>query len=166
VHVVADTAADDGADTDALAHAGAACAVGRARGCGRTVHGIPDPADTRGFRGRDGNELPARLHRRMQGPECSLPHGPVVSILNQRSKVLVRTTDILDPQPITLHNISGYVIGWAADCDFSASGDLVARVEFSKNTIVDMPIGDFRPSCVDGLPNYNSVFMYDDDPDP
>ena len=86
-----------------------------------------------------------------------------MAIVDADGKQLAASNDV-DSQPIAFHSILGYYIGWAADCSFSASGDLRARIAFSQDDVVTMPIVDFRPSCVDGLTNYNGVFMYVDDP--
>lgn len=55
-----------------------------------------------------------------------------------------------DVTPITLTYITGYSLGWNAPCGQVPSGSHVAHVEFSATLVVDMPIGAFGPSCVDG----------------
>ena len=58
---------------------------------------------------------------------------------------------------------AGYEIGWNVGCDASSQPRaLSARIWFSAAVYVDMPIGDFGPSCVDG--STGSLFMRADEP--
>lgn len=97
-----------------------------------------------------------------QGPECSLPQGPQIALVSDDGTVLVNGTDA-DPRPLVISGITGYEIGWNVGCDASSPPRaLSARIWFSAAVYVDMPIGDFGPSCVDG--STGSLFMRADEP--
>jgi hypothetical protein len=67
-----------------------------------------------------------------------------------------------DPTPVVLDYISGYYIAWNAPCGPTPSGALVAHIAFSPALVVEMPIGNFRPSCVDGTGGWSISMTADD----
>jgi len=67
-----------------------------------------------------------------------------------------------DPTPVALDYITGYNLGWNVPCGATPrAADLVARVEFSPAVMLDLPIGDFGPSCVHGSEGSLSMIVDD-----
>jgi len=109
--------------------------------------------------GAAGTNYLAVLVELTQGPACTLAWGPMVTILDADGALVARATETAS-RPVRLDYITRYYIAWSAECDFAPTGRLTAQIEFSQATVVDMPIGDFRPSCVDRIGQ--SVSMYAD----
>lgn len=97
-----------------------------------------------------------------QGPACTLPWGPMITIRDADGTTVARATDT-EAQPVQLDYITRYYIAWSAECGSAPTGLLAAHIEFSSALVVDVPIGDFRPSCVDRIGQ--SVSMYADERD-
>lgn len=96
-----------------------------------------------------------------QGPACTLPSSPMIAVRTADGTEVARATET-EPRPVALTSITRYYIAWSGDCRPLASGALVAHIDFSSTLAVDMPIGSFRPSCVDGIGQ--SLSMYADEP--
>jgi hypothetical protein len=98
----------------------------------------------------------------VQGPDCTMPQGPPISIVAADGKVIANDTD-RDRAPLTIHGPTSYSIGWNIGCDSPVpTGRLSARIWLSATVAVDMPIGAFGPSCVDG--STGALFMRADAP--
>lgn len=96
-----------------------------------------------------------------QGPACELPWSPMIEVRDTDGAEIARATEA-DPKPVALTYITRYYIAWSGDCGPIPSGALVAHIDFSSTLALDMPIGTFRPSCVDG--GGQSISMYADEP--
>jgi hypothetical protein len=66
-----------------------------------------------------------------------------------------------DSSPMVLDYILGYQLGWNVGCDAHPPAGTVARVSISAAATVDLPLGAFGPSCVDG--SNGALFMFADD---
>jgi hypothetical protein len=97
-----------------------------------------------------------------QGPACSLPRSPMLTLIQSSGSEVARASET-DPAPIALDYITGYNLGWNVPCGTKTVPDLVARIAFSAAVVIDLPIGDFGPSCVDG--SQGSLSMIADDRD-
>ena len=96
-----------------------------------------------------------------QGPACTLPWGPMIAVRDPDGAEVARATES-DTKPVALTYITRYYIAWSGDCGPIPSGALVAHIDFWSTLALDMPIGTFRPSCVDGTGQ--SISMYADEP--
>jgi hypothetical protein len=98
-----------------------------------------------------------------QGPICTIPWGPVVAILAPDGSEVARASETSD-RPIALSYITRYYIAWSrsGDCSPIPTGSLAVRIEFSPTLAVEIPVGAFRPTCVDGA-NGESLAMYADE---
>jgi hypothetical protein len=95
-----------------------------------------------------------------QGPACALPRSPKISVRTEDAAEIASATEA-DPAPVALTYITRYYIAWSGDCGPIPTGTLVAQIHFSSTLAVDLPIGTFRPSCVDGAGQ--SISMYADE---
>ena len=98
-----------------------------------------------------------------QGPACALPWGLMIEVRDAAGDEIARGTET-STTPVALTYITRYYIAWSGDCGPTPSGDLVAHIDFSPTFAVDLPIGTFRPSCIDGTGQ--SISMYADEPGP
>jgi hypothetical protein len=73
----------------------------------------------------------------------------MITVTTDNGTEVERATEA-DPTPVVLDYITGYSIAWNAPCGPTPTGTLIARIAFSPTLVVAMPIGSFRPSCVDG----------------
>src|SRR4051812_12253193 len=96
-----------------------------------------------------------------QGPACTLPRSPMITITTDGGTEVARATET-DPTAVVLDDISGYNIGWSGPCGPTPTGELVASIAFSPTLVVKMPLRGFGPSCVDGAGG-SSIFMIADD---
>lgn len=96
-----------------------------------------------------------------QYPPCTLPRSPVIWITSADGAEVARAEET-DATPVILDYITGYSLGWNVPCGSSPSGSHVAHIEFSPSLVIDMPIGTFGPSCVDGSRGNLSIIA--DDP--
>jgi hypothetical protein len=95
-----------------------------------------------------------------QGPACTLPRGPMVTVTTDDGTEVARATKT-DSTLVVLDYITGYYIAWNAPCGPTPTGSLVAQIAFTTTLVVELPIGSFRPSCVDG--STGSLSMTADD---
>jgi hypothetical protein len=95
-----------------------------------------------------------------QGPPCTLPRSPMITLMTEDGAEIARATET-DATPLVLDYITGYRIGWNVPCDAAPTGTVNAHIEFSRGLIVDLPLGIFGPSCVDG--SSGSLTMIADD---
>lgn len=96
-----------------------------------------------------------------QGPACSLPRSPMLTLVSGSGSEVARASET-DPTPVALDYITGYELGWNVPCRATTMPtDLVASIEFSTALVLDLRIGDFGPSCVDG--SEGSLSMIADD---
>ncbi|MGH9886090.1 MAG: hypothetical protein ACREBE_11210 [bacterium] len=84
----------------------------------------------------------------------------MISITNEDGAEVARAPSI-DPAPVLLDYITGYEIGWNVPCGPWPTGIFLAHIEFSPTLELDLPLGNFGPSCADGSPG--TVFMLADD---
>jgi hypothetical protein len=98
-----------------------------------------------------------------QGPPCTIPWGPQVTIVARDGSEITRASETSD-RSIQLNYITRYYIAWSSsgDCRHVPTGGLAARIEFSPALEVEIPVGAFRPTCVDGA-NGESLAMYADE---
>lgn len=97
-----------------------------------------------------------------QGPACALPGSPMVTIIGPNGSTLASASET-DSRPIALTYITRYYVAWSGNCQGRPTGPRSAHIEFSATATVDLLLGDFGPSCVDGAGQ--SVSMYADEPD-
>ena len=72
----------------------------------------------------------------------------MVAITGPAGAEVARATET-DATPLILDYITGYEIALSAPCGRPApTGPLTAHITFSAALAIDMPIGDFGPSCV------------------
>jgi hypothetical protein len=95
-----------------------------------------------------------------QGPACVLPWSPMIEVRDADGAKVAAGAEA-DAKPVTLTYITRYYIAWSGDCGPIPSGPLVAHIDFSSTLALDLPIGTFRPSCVDGAGQ--SISMYADE---
>lgn len=96
-----------------------------------------------------------------QGPACVLPWSPMIEVRDTDGAKVAGGAEA-DAKPVILTYITRYYIAWSGDCGPIPSGALVAHIDFSSTLAMDLPIGTFRPSCVDGAGQ--SISMYADEP--
>jgi hypothetical protein len=96
-----------------------------------------------------------------QGPPCTLPRSPMISVTTDGGTEVARSTET-DATAVVLDYITGYNIGWNAPCGPTPSGELVASITFTPALVVRMPLGSFRPSCVDGTAGWSISMTADD----
>ena len=97
-----------------------------------------------------------------QGPACSLPRSPMVAVTSATAAEVARATET-DATPVILDYIAGYYIAWNAPCGQPApTGPLTVHITFSATLVIDMPIADFGPSCVDGTGGWSISMTADD----
>jgi hypothetical protein len=96
-----------------------------------------------------------------QGPACTLPWGPMIAVRDAAGAEIATATET-DTKPVALTYISRYYIAWSGDCGPIPSGDLTAHIAFSSTVSLEMSIGTFRPSCVDGTGQ--TISMFADEP--
>ena len=90
--------------------------------------------------------------RNVGGTDCLLAREPAVSIRVDGGAELA-TGVAGDPNlsiQIAPDDTAAFYLGWNMPCLPLATGARIARIEFSADVIIDMPLGDFGPSCVDG----------------
>ena len=92
-----------------------------------------------------------------QGPPCSIPQGPSVSIMGPHGVEIARSSENV-PTPVLLDTVLIYHIGWSSDCRTLPAGAFTARVDFGAGLSVAVPVGDFRPTtCMN--PEGQTLFM-------
>jgi hypothetical protein len=96
-----------------------------------------------------------------KGPACAISWSPMIEVRAADGTEIARATET-DERPVALTYITRYYIAWSGDCGPISSGRLGAHIEFSPTLDVDLSIGKFRPSCVDG--SGQSLSMYADEP--
>lgn len=96
-----------------------------------------------------------------QGPACTIPSGPMVTIFAADGTDVASATDT-DTTPVRLDYVTRYYIAWSADCRPTPTGTLTARIEFSPTITLDMPVGAFGPSSCMNVSG-QTLWMYADE---
>lgn len=92
-----------------------------------------------------------------QGPPCSIPQGPGVSIMGPDGVEIARSIENT-ATPVPLDTVLIYHIGWSSDCRTLPAGAFTAQVDFGAGLSVAVPVGDFRPTtCMN--PEGQTLFM-------
>ena len=101
--------------------------------------------------------------RNTSGADCLLAREPAVSITLDGA-VQLTSGGGTDAASIVIaaHETDTYYLAWNMPCVPLPTGARLAHVELSAGQIVDMPLGDFGPSCVDG--STGVVFMETESP--
>jgi len=101
--------------------------------------------------------------RNVSGTACLLPREPAVSIsIAGGMEIAGGAGSDAASIAIAANDTATYYLAWNMPCLPLPTGARVARVELSPGEIVDLPLGDFGPSCVDG--STGIVFMATESP--
>lgn len=96
-----------------------------------------------------------------RGPRCSISGNPLIAVRSEDGREIARAAKT-EPRMIALTYVTRYYVEWSSGCGPMPTGARVATVEFSANVVIDLPIGMFGPSCVDGAGQ--EISMYADEP--
>lgn len=89
--------------------------------------------------------------RNVSGSDCLLAREPAVSITIDGAMELASGAGSDDASfVIAANDTSAYFLAWNTACIPLPTGARTASVEISAGHVIDVPLGEFGPSCIDG----------------